>query len=51
MKDILINKEFTDAEISAILRGLDMFIYENKYLNEEQYIAAKSAVDKICDEL
>lgn len=51
MKDILINKEFTEAEISAILKGLDMFMYDNKYLNEEQYLAARSAADKICDEL
>ena len=51
MKDILINKEFTEAEVSAILRGLDMFMYENKYLNEEQYLAAKSAVYKICEEI
>ena len=51
MTEIQINNLFTEAEISAILRGLDMFMYENKYLNEEQYLAAKSAVYKICEVL
>lgn len=49
MPEIQINNLFTDEEIYTILKGLDMFIYENKYLSEEGYKAATSARSKIAE--
>jgi hypothetical protein len=51
MVDVLINKKFTDEELYTILKGLDMYIYENKYLNEAGYEAATSARQKIVEEI
>lgn len=47
MDNITINTIFTEEEINAIITGLQMFMYENKYMNESGYNAANNALIKI----
>lgn len=49
MNNITINTTFTEEEIHAIATGLQMFMYENKYLNESGFKAASSALTKILE--
>jgi hypothetical protein len=46
---MLIQIELTNEEIYAITTGLRMFMYENKYLNEDGYKVADSALTKILE--
>ena len=49
MYNITINTTFTEEEIYAITAGLRMFMYENKYINEDGFNAANSALNKILE--
>jgi hypothetical protein len=49
MDNIIINNTFTKEEIHAIAIGLQMFMYENKYLSESDFNAAESALIKILE--
>lgn len=51
MDNIIINATFTEEEIYAITTGLRMFMYENKYLNENGFNAANSALNKILENI
>ena len=49
--DITINDTFTEEEVYAIISGLKLFMYDNKYLNENGFNAANSALEKILKEV
>ena len=49
MDNITINATFTEEEIHAITIGLQMFMYENKYINESGFNAANDALNKILE--
>ena len=51
MDNITIEATFTEEEIHAIATGLQMFMYENKYINEDGFNAANSALIKILESI
>ena len=46
-REYLINDYFTEAEMSALMQGLDKYMYDNPYISEEGYEAANRALEKI----